>query len=223
MKKRLTHRLCIRGYADIVRGLAREPASALELSARHDVTESVMRGIVKRLHTQGVIRIAEWRQPCQGPAMRVFGFGSEPDAPRPLTLAGKPSRHIGVNAPPPKPTLEITSFGVLMRTLADDRYGLGELSEITGISRHTLSRNLKHMRSIGLVYIAGWERRHGDTGGAPLPLYRIGIDRLDTPKPPRQTKKQTNAKYNAARRARRSQQRMLRAICSNAFVFNLAA
>lgn len=222
MKKRLTHRLCIRGYANIVRGLAAEPATALELSARHDVTEAVMRRIVKRLHAQRVIRIAEWRQPGQGPAMRVFGFGGEPDAPRPLTLAGKPSRHIGVSAPPPHPTLEITSFGVLMRSLAEKR-GIGELAEITGISRHTLSRNLKHMRSIGLVYIAGWERRHDATGGAPLPLYRIGIDKRDMPKPPRQTKQQSNARYNAARRAMRGQLRLSRAICSNSPVFTLAA
>lgn len=223
MTRKSTRRLCIAGYAEILRGLFDAPATSGGLAQRHNVTPHVMRGITRRLHQLRMIRVAEWRKPVQGPAMMVFGFGGEADAPRPLTVTGAESKHIGATARPPRPTLEITAFAALMRALVERRT-VGELSEITGITKHTVSRNLKHMRAIGLVYVAGWERRRqGGAGGAVLPMYLLGIGRKDVPKPAMQTKQASNARYNAARRQKRHQLRLVRAICANNSVFNQAA
>ena len=216
-----SQRLCIRGYASILRGLAREPASAAELTIRHATSGGVMRGLVKRLYAERLIHIAEFRRATQGPAIRVFGFGDKPDAARPLTLAGLPSQHKGVTAGRPKPTSEVIAFASLMRALTEKR-SLAELIEITGISNHSLSRNLAHMRSIGLIYIAGWERRQTG-GGAPVRLYRVGINRNDAARPQPKARCEINARHNAARRSRRLQFELTRAICSNASVFTRVA
>ena len=214
-------RLCIRGYADILRGLAREPATAAELTIRHGTSGGVMRGLVKRLYSERLIHIAGFRRATQGPAIRVFGFGDRPDATRPLTVAGRPSQHKGVTAGRPRPTPEVIAFASLMRALTEMR-SLGELIEITGISTHSLAKDLAHMRSIGLIHIAGWERRQTG-GGAPVRLYRVGIARKDAPRPQPQPRSEVNERHNAARRDRRLQFQLTRAICSNASAFNLAA
>lgn len=214
-------RLCIKGYSDILRGLAREPATAAELTERHGTSGGVMRGLIKRLYAERLVHVAEYRRATQGPAMRVFGFGDEPDAPRPLTLGGAPSKHIGVTAGRPKPAPEVIAFASLMRALTEKR-SLGELIEITGISTQSMARNIRHMRSIGLVYIAGWDRRERG-GGAPVRLYRVGIGRNDATRPQPKPRSEINATHNAARRHMRLQRRLTRAICSNSSVFNIAA
>ena len=212
--KRIHHRLCTKGYARILRGLYDAPAGSQELAVRHGTAEHTMRGITRRLHYLGLIRIVAWRAVVQGPAIRIFGFGGGADAPRPFTIRGLPSQHIGVTARPPAPRLELTSFAVLMRALAEKR-GQRELIEITGIARSSLSPNLRYMRSIGLLFIAGWERRDYG-GGAALPLYQLGIGRNDVSRPRPELKTVINARYGAARTKRRAQDRLTQAICRRA-------
>lgn len=219
MKKRSYQRLCMKGYARILRGLHDKPATTMELSEQHFVTEAVMRGLTRRLHAQNLIRVCEWRRATQGPHMRVFGFGGQPDESRPLTRDGKVSQHIGATRPPPKPTSEIIAFATLLRALTDSR-GLAELHEITGIGAHSLSRNLKYMVSIGLLHVADWERRRI---GAPLPLYRIGIDKPNRAAPAPMSKRARNERYGAARRDRRHTLIVLRALSANSSVFYQAA
>ncbi len=214
-----TGRLGTKGYAELLLGLHRKPATSQELSARHGVDPRNMVYITRRMHGLKLVHIHGWHQPCKGQARPIFGFGNAPDAPRPLRLkTGKPST--AVMAPPPKPAIDLVTFAHVMYALAEKRT-VAEVQELSGGFIEALRRHIQHMHAIGLVHIAGWERR--PYYGPPTPLYRVGIGRADAPRPLPMSKKESNARYRAKQRERAAYTQLARALASNASVFNQAA
>lgn len=213
----MTGRICIQGYARILRGLSKEPATNAELVVLHRVTGAVIRAITRRLYDLGLIHVYKWgRSSKHGPAARVYGFGGLPDAPLPEGESAQWSSR------PAKPKAELIAFGSLMKALERKR-SLDELVDLTGMTAQTLRRNLAYMRSIGLIFIAGWQRRGTRCGGAPIAFYKVGIGKSDATRPRPITAVEKYRRHNDIRRARGAHMRFIRAICSNASVFSQAA
>ena len=93
-----------------------------------------------------------------------------------------------------------------------------ELKDGPGVHLDNAMRLLRHMHELDLVHIAEWERR----SGSPIPCWSFGRGK-DSARPAPYPKERYRARCVKARRERRQQLRMLRAVAAaNASVFTLA-
>ncbi len=175
--------------ADLVGGLKTHPASAPTVQRRHGMSKCAAQNNLRMLLDLGVLRVVSWRRRgLQGPPMRVYGVGTEPSVPPPLTKTGKPSRVSTARLGHTRP--ELATFASLWRAL-ETAHTVEELAEETGLCRGTIYPFVRHAHAVGLVGVASWDvRKH-----TPVAEYRRGVTK-DAPKPKADRAAQQRALYH---------------------------
>lgn len=215
------HRLCMPGYASILRALADHPETSPQVAERHGLFRNAAGKILRRLHDMRLIRVVEWVNPGPRIAARpVWSFTAGPDVPRPIgRFTGKPSRSLGATITKVRPRAELVAFGVLIKAMRKPTT-INDLCERTGLHVNTVRRCMRHMRKIGLAFVAEWQVN--DAGGKRAAMWRLGIDRPDKARPRLKTDSEINRKYREARAQRDRMLRITHALCANASVFTVA-
>lgn len=206
-------------YANIVRALAEYPETAAQVAQRHGSCMSATLRILRRLHDMRVIRVCGWtRQHLRSPDLPIYSFSDGDDVPRPpCRTTGKPSRSPSVLIERAKPSPELTAFAALIHALREPST-LNDLVETTGLHYNSLRRTVKHMRSIRLVYVAGWEKTAGDRAR----MFRVGVNVRDKEKPRPEPIEKTQRRYRHARAERERMLLVTRALAAQADTFTLA-
>lgn len=193
-----------KGYAPLIRLLSLLPATHHDLEAAGFKCD-YLRQNLRSLRAAGVICISDiQKRPGSQSRRPVYSMGS----------VGLKCRE-GDKAPKPK-YFAIMLASVLKQLAVPS--SVAEISEATGIGQGEVRDILRAMKAGKLIRVAAWEVRysvrvaHYELGNAP-----------DAKKPRAFTTKETNARYWAARVAKRKALEVTHALAGNASIFRVAA
>ncbi|MDT7834983.1 hypothetical protein [Aquabacterium sp. OR-4] len=208
MIKRLRYvgrRLGWTGYATILRDLQRQPATAQEIAARHDVQLQTARRVMARLHELRAIHIRGWTRPhVRGSSIPIWAFGLGADVIRPDPPSGTPRQPLSRSTALP----ELVQVVQILRLLEREPISKTALAAEVGSQWANVGRFVEHCRAIGLVRIADWEQRL--RGGAPAALYQLGSG-PDAKRPARQDRREIERRSRLARQAKAQTARLIAA------------
>lgn len=210
-------------YAQILRKLADRQMTTAQIAGDMGIVLNSMYRIVRKLHALKVIKAVDWVPSAngRGPKIARWSFGGcSVDKPQPACkTTGLPAKHALLRRPHGAQT-ELMAFSAMVKAMLTEPHSVRDLVESTGNSLQQTGRFLRHCRSLGLVYRAEWQQRMH--GGAPAPLYMIGIDKRDKERPRPQARIVVERRYRKAVAAKRMQLQITHALASNASVFTLA-
>jgi hypothetical protein len=199
-----------RGYARILRRLVDQPSTVQQVMDACVIGRTAAYRILPSMCVLGLAHVSGWLSVKDKPYQPIYSAGDGAEAPMPDARPnGRPVAH-PKPAPRRQPPAELIAFADVVRAL-DAPHSAIELAEATGQNITSIRRLLDHMRGLGLVRIASWERRLV-VGGPPIPSYEFAIDGQDAPRLKRIPKTQRNAQYRITRAARRHQMRFMHAV-----------
>lgn len=191
------------GYASILRDVWREPTTAQDLAARHDIQLQTARRIMARLHDLRCIHVVRWIRPhVRGCSIPVWAFGAGVDAQRPEPPSGTPRQPLTRATALP----ELVQVVQMLRVLEREPVSKGALSTEVGSQFSNVARFVDHCRAIGLVRISDWERRL--RGGMPAALYQLGSG-PDAKRPAREARSEIERRSRQARLAKAETARLI--------------
>ncbi|MBC7604328.1 MAG: hypothetical protein H7255_16915 [Ramlibacter sp.] len=195
-------------YANILRSISDTPATAASLAAEFDMNRDSMGDLLRSMRALKLVHVPAMQAGRRGRPMRVYAFGDGPGV-DPLTYRTR------------RPTVELIALSMMLRALMSHPHSGPTLAETVGVSPTRAGGFLKHLRMIGMVYVAAWDRRLG-TGGKPTAKHRFGIDVPDAMRPIPLTSHENDRNDRLRKDARIRQVCRLRALAQNASIFSLA-
>jgi hypothetical protein len=201
------------GYAEILAFLKSKSgtyrgSTSAEVAAHLGKNVETVRLLLRRMNRARLIHVARWSEPALHVVPRpLYMLGDKPDAAPPLTCRGKPSRHqvVACERLPLRPAL--IAFTTLVRALKEGPHSRMELAEETGLNPDALMRVVKRMHALRLIHIGDWDKPRS---GPAAPRWEWGGNQ-DVPPPPKQRRRAVKRAIEA-RRQRRQQLRLLKAI-----------
>lgn len=161
----------MRGYATMLAAL-REPMTSDALGEKVGVWSGSVRAFCRRAYGYRLIHITGWtRSYAGGPYACVWKQGDGPDAPYPNgDTAWK-----WADRSDDKPAVrsEMLAFSHFMAALAEP-CTKQTLRDLTGIREAATRTLIEHLRTLGMVRIAGWERADN---GLQMPMFALGAGR----------------------------------------------
>jgi hypothetical protein len=192
----------------------------MDIAARHSLGRNSAHNVMRRMHDLRLIHVSRWDYPERGPCVAVWKLGEGVDAPRPACKTTGAQSLKTFNRPPCRPSLETAAFARLIRSLSEPQT-IASLSEVSGGGPGQVGRFIRIAHSIGLVYLADWDRRL--QGGSPGAMWELGIDEQDAPRPKRMSRLIVERRYRAGRRAKAMTLMVTHALASNVSPFTQAA
>lgn len=206
-KKYPKFRRGILGYSLVLRVLMDRPQTTKELETTLGIGNSPLRLLMSQMRSRKLIHVNAWIPNDVGRSWFMqWAVGDKPDASLPLNRFGEPAkirRNAKQHARP-----ELAAFVVMLEEL-QNAVTISALSEMMGVYRDTVSRQLKFMQSLRLVHIAGWDRSSGSY--KPVAMYKWG-DFPNLPRPKAKGKKHYDAVAWQKRKQRNADVRMMKAM-----------
>lgn len=189
----------LNGYATLLAAL-RVPGTPQDLAARLGFGVCRLRSVLKQLRVLELVHRVGWVRPGgHGYDLPVYRLGAGVNVPARLTRAGEAMPYADF-APAIWPKVQLLAD--VLGAMAHDGCSVDEIAAESA-HRSTLYRLMPHLHALGLVRVAGWERRPSGAGEPrPLYLYQPGARRPDTPKPGRLPSSVRKARRRTARAAR---------------------
>lgn len=91
-----------------------------------------------------------------------------------------------------------SAYAAALEGLMDGASTVHELSEESGLALSTLRKWVAALKRRKLVFVSAWEK--DPLGRHTRPVFALGRDKRDVPRPPRQTMEQRRKTYYAKRR-----------------------
>lgn len=201
-KRKGGQRLCIKGYARVMRTIykCRGKASRLSIANAHGTNRMTSAHLLRCFEAAGLVHVCAWEYVMVDerrslmPLYRL-GEGDSVDPP-PLRTKGAV-----VRKPRPRPVpVEFLTFAHAIKALQEEPHHGRALADASGMSIRAAQQLLKLMHSLGLVFIETYFARQQCGLGAPM--YRYGPGRADAIKPPPRPKEELWAMHNKLRHDR---------------------
>jgi len=164
----------------IIRTLIDHPMTTTEASQAWGIHLPQLRLTLQAMHRLGLLRISGWKQHGRSIDLPVWSGDEGDDVPRPLTRGGTPSAHPGALAPRHKLGVDLVSLGTMVRLLRERPATVAELAEEAGVQLAGLYATVNHMRDLGLIHVASWERSDSNR---PVASYSWGLHKPDARRP----------------------------------------
>lgn len=200
-----------RYYAQLLRAFWGNDQTAADVSALLNRDPSITRIVLNRMNALRLVHVTGWQHRVGKTVTRIYGFGDGVDMPQPMKWNGQPRKRKPSSAPL---GVSLITFKVLIDALSE-RSTLRDLEEATGLACGTVSRQIAYMRSIRLVYIAGWTRE--SNAGKPTRMFRLGVMKSDAARPHRRNAAELQRGYALRKRERDQYQGLMQAINANTF------
>lgn len=190
----------------IANAIAREGKTPGEIAESVGVNVNAVYLKMRYMHGR-IAYVESWRPNVSSIPSAVWRLGMQPDAPMPRSVAERWSRR------KPRAASEVLAFVSMMEAMMEGPTSIRELSEMSGLLRHTVLLMLRTGRELGVIHIGAWDRSR-DTGSW-APQYAVGVDKPDVPKPRALTRAQRNARAVQWKSAKREQVRVLKALAAS--------
>jgi lambda repressor-like predicted transcriptional regulator len=191
-------RLATQGYADILAALRHRPVPSSTIAATIGVSRTTANEVLKRMVSLGIAHISDWRASPKGPSQPVYAFGPGTPAPYPGKKAwARCDARLHFRP-------DLMAFANCVLAMLDGPTTRQDLSDLSGLSKSTLSNLLKHCRALKLVRVADWFHSAGPVAA----MYAIGSS-PDTPRPAPETKAAHWKRYDQKRRSRQALLRLI--------------
>ena len=157
-------------YASIYALLLREPCTSDEIADSTGTTRREMPRTMRILRDRGVVHIQSWREGgFREQSREVWAAGGKPDARRPTTQKGVPSKR----AARQRFRIEAFMFGLTLKAL-EDGADVSTIVELMGMHRHTAESLVRRMRTLRLIHVSEWIKP--EFGGV-LAVWKLGNKR----------------------------------------------
>lgn len=187
--------------ADILYAVSGEPLLSSAVAQRFGLMDDTARVLMRRFHSLGRVRIADWTLSKQGrgPMQPFYGLpNGEPDCPKPRVYERPGTKHRRPRAMRIEPGRDMLILHRLLTVLQSQSLTTDDLALTAECSYDTARRVLLHLHG-RMVYVSGWTHRSICPGGAQVAMYHYGLHRRDRPAPKRQTEAERSRKTKARR------------------------